>query len=110
MRAADGAILIIALAIAWSLYRANRDIEGFNLLDLVIEHNKVSKLACVFLGSFCVTSWVFVRVAIDGKMTEGLFLAYGGIWVAPIIAKLFSPPMTTVSSSSSSSTSSSVTP
>lgn len=91
MNAIDAALLIVALAIAWSLYRAQRDPTiQFNLYDLVIENGRVSKLACVFMGSFCVTSWVFIKVALDGGMTEGLFTAYGAVWIAPVIAKLFS--------------------
>ena len=91
MRAADAAIIIVALVIAWSFYRAHKaqDIV-FNLYDLLLENGKVSRLAVVFMGSFGVSSWIMIRTTIDGKMNEGLFMAYGGVWVAPIIAKLFS--------------------
>lgn len=91
MRSADGAMLIVALVIAWSLYRANRDIANFNLLDLIMENGRVSKIACVFLGSFATFSWVMVRLTIDGKMTEGYIGLYGATWVAPILAKLYAP-------------------
>lgn len=94
LRAADAGIIIVALAIAWSLYRAHRDQNGlsaFNLFDLLMENGRVSRLACVFMGSFLVSSWVVVRVTIDGKMTDLLYAAYGTMWVAPIVAKLFSP-------------------
>ena len=95
MRAADAAILIVALVIAWSFYRAHRNATyALDLFDLVMENGRLSRLACVFMGSFAVSSWIMIRTTIDGKMTEGLFLAYGGVWVAPVIAKLFSanPP------------------
>ena len=91
MRAIDGALMIVSLAIAWSLYRANRDENNFNLMDILMEGGRVSRLACVFMGSFVVSSWIMVRMTSEGKMTEGLFMAYGTVWVAPIIAKLFSP-------------------
>ena len=90
MRAADASLLIVALVVGWSLYRAHRNPEySFNLFDLVMDNGRLSRLACVFMGSFVVTSWVVIRVAFDGKMTETLFAAYGAMWVAPIIAKLF---------------------
>lgn len=93
MRAADAAILIVALVVTWSFYRAHRNTRfKFNVFDLIMEHDKLSRLACVFMGSFAVSSWVVVRATIDGKMTEGLFAAYGAIWCAPIIAKLISNP------------------
>jgi len=91
MRSVDGALLIVSLAIAWSLYRANRAENNFNLMDILMEGGRVSRLACVFMGSFVVSSWIMVRMTSEGKMTEGLFMAYGTVWVAPIIAKLFSP-------------------
>lgn len=92
MRATDAALLIVALVIAWSLYRAHRVQDNtFNLLDLIMENGRVSKLACVFLGSFGVTSWLMVRLTLDGKMTEGYLTAYGALWIIPITAKLFSP-------------------
>ena len=102
MRATDGALLIVALSIAWSFYRAHRSnddaFKHFNLLDLLMENGRVSRLASVFLGSFLVSSWIMVRMTIDGKMTELIFAAYGAMWVAPIIAKLFSPaPLQTTS-------------
>ena len=92
MRAADGAILIVALSVAWSLYRANRNIAKFNLLDLIMENERVSKMACIAMGAFIVLSWIMVRLAIDGKMTEGYMGLYGALCFTPICAKLFSPP------------------
>lgn len=92
MRAMDGALLIVALCIAWSFYRAHRSTDfAFNVFDLLMENNRVSRLACVFLGSFLVSSWIMVRLTLDGKMNELIFAGYGAMWVAPIIAKLFSP-------------------
>lgn len=95
MRSADAALLIVALCVGWSLYRAHRLIgNNFNLIDLIMENGRVSRLACVFLGSFGVSSWIMIRLTLDGKMTEMMFAAYAAAWIAPIIAKLFSaqPP------------------
>lgn len=95
MRAADAAILILTLVISWTFYRAHRKADfAFNLFDLVMENGKLSRMACVFMGAFAVASWIVIRLTVDGKMTGEIFAAYGGIYVAPIIAKLFSsnPP------------------
>lgn len=92
MRVTDGALLIVSMVIVWSFYRAHRDPKiSFNIFDLLTENGRLSRLSCVFMGSFCVSSWIMIRMTFDGKMTEGLFMAYGGAWVAPVIAKLFSP-------------------
>lgn len=93
MRATDGALIIIALVIAWAFYRAHRNADfTFNVFDLIMENGRVSRLACVFLGSFIVTSWIMVRLTLDGKMTEGYLTSFGALWIIPITAKLFSPP------------------
>ncbi len=96
MRATDAALLIVALVIAWSFYRAHRSNDGtfanFNLLDLIMENGRVSRLACAFLATLLVTSWVIVRLTIESKLTEGYFIGYGGMWVAPIIARMFGTP------------------
>lgn len=92
MRALDGALLIVALCIAWSFYRAHRNTTfAFNVFDILMENGRVSRLACVFMGSFVVTSWIMVRLTLDGKMTEGYLTAFGALWIIPITAKLFSP-------------------
>lgn len=95
MRATDAALLIVALCVGWSLYRAHRSdgaaFAQFNLLDLIMENGRVSRIACVFLGSFAVTSWIMIRLTMDGKMTEGYLTSFGALWIIPLTAKLFSP-------------------
>ncbi len=95
MRAADAAILIITIVVCWSLYRAHKDRNGlshFNLFDLLVENGRVSKVSCIVMGAFGVSSWVILRLTIDGKLTEGYLTIYNAAWVAPLIAKMFSPP------------------
>lgn len=93
MRSTDAALLILSLVIAWSFYRAHRNPAfTFNVFDIIMENGRVSRLACVFMASFVVTSWVLIRVTLEGKLTEGLFLAYSAAWIAPIVAKMFGNP------------------
>ena len=94
MNYADAALLILSLAIAWSIYRANRHNDDFNLIDLLMSNGRVSRIACGFLTTLIVTSWIMITLASTGKMTEGYMACYGAMWVTPIIARLFStaPP------------------
>jgi len=72
VRAYDAALLIVALVIAWSIYRAHNDESNtFNVLDLVMENGRLSRIACAFMATLVVTSWVIVRQTSDGKLTEG---------------------------------------
>lgn len=92
MRATDGALLIITLLIAWSFYRSHvNKANTFDLFDLLMENGRLSRIACAFMATLVVTSWMVVRLTLDGKLTEGYFIGYGGMWVAPILARLFSP-------------------
>jgi len=105
VRATDAALLIVALAIAWSFYRAHRNPETtFNLFDLLMEHGRLSRIACAFMATLVVTSWVIVKLTVEGKLTEGLFGAYVAAWVAPIVARMFSLPQNTSTSITSTST------
>lgn len=94
MRATDGGLLILAMMVAWSFYRAHRNPQfTFNVFDLIMENGRVSRIACAFMATLLVTSWVIVRLTVEGKLTEGLFTAYVAAWVMPIIAKMFGQPM-----------------
>lgn len=93
MSLSDASLIILVLGIGWSMYRLHRDpTNSFNIIDLVMENGRVSRLAFAFLVSLVVTSWVLIRVARDGHLTDAIFAAYGAIWVAPVVAKLFSQP------------------
>jgi hypothetical protein len=89
----DAILGIFMLLITWSCYLAQKDPNiSFNLFDLIMENGRVSRIGFGFVVALLVTSWVLVRVARDGKMSlDMLFAAYGTMWVAPIVAKLFSP-------------------
>ena len=91
IRPADGGMLLVALLVAWSFYNAHRGASSFNLFDLLMEHGRVSRIACLIMGAFGVLSWIMIRLTLDGKVTEGYFTAYGALFVAPIIARMFAP-------------------
>jgi hypothetical protein len=111
LRATDAALLIVALVIAWSFYRSHLNkTNTFDLFDLLMEGGRLSRIACAFMATLVVTSWVIIRLTIEGKLTEGLFTAYVAAWVAPIVAKLFSGPSSTATATSTTSVSTTVTP
>lgn len=91
MKITDAMLVIGILIVSWSFYRAQRRTDfQFNTFDLLMENGKVSKSSAVFMGTFAVTSWVMISLTLDGKMTEGYLGAYGAMWVAPIISRMFS--------------------
>lgn len=109
MKVMDGVLIAIALLIALSFYRAHKDKSfSFNLFDLIMENGRLGRLAFAFMVTLIITSWIMVRLTLDGKMTEGYLMGYGAMWVAGIVAKMFSTQ--TVSSSSSVTNTTLVTP
>ncbi len=91
MRATDAALLIVALAVAWSFYRAHRNKDfTFNVFDLIMEGGKLSKISCLVMGAFTVHTWIMIRLTFDAKMTETYLTIYGATWVAPLLTRMFS--------------------
>ena len=79
----------VAVIVILLLWRAQRDqMKAFNVFDLIMENGRVSKIAFSYMVVLAVTTWTEVYLTIQGKMTEGLFLAYGAMWVAPLVAKI----------------------
>lgn len=83
------ALLLAGLLIGISLWRAHSraDIE-FNLLDLLMENGRVSKIAVAFMLVLGVTTWVTIHLTLSGRLTEGYLGLYLGAWVVPLIAKV----------------------
>jgi hypothetical protein len=93
MKLADAAMLVASLVLIWNFYRAQKNpMFSFDLFDLVMENGRLSKTSVAFVSTLFVTSWIMVRLTLDGKLTEGYFAAYAAAWIAPLVAKLFSPP------------------
>lgn len=84
--------LCILLLVLLSLYKAHMNpANDINIFDLLMENGRISKVACVFIGTWVAITYVFVGTFLQGKMTEGLFTAYGGLFIVPLIARMFSP-------------------
>lgn len=81
---------IAVLAVVWSIYRLQRNpAVDFNMLDLLLENGKVSKVSCIVMGAFFVHSWIMVDLQAHLKMSEGYLTIYGATWVAPLMMRLF---------------------
>lgn len=95
-----GVTLIFLICV--SLYKAHMDPKNdINVFDLIMENGRISKVACVFIGTWAAMTYVFVGIFLQGKMTEGLFGAYGGLFIVPLVARMFTGPSTTTVTSSS---------
>jgi hypothetical protein len=87
----------VVLGIMWSLERRSRSSSSkFHFDDLLLdETGKTSKAACVMFGSFVVTTWCIIYLAMNEKLTEGYFGAYLTAWVAPVVAVIIKGPQQT---------------
>ena len=81
-------VLVVAL-IALSLWRLQKNPRvDFNLLDLLMENGKVSKISCTFMATFLFTTWMMWYLAVNEKITEGYVGLYGTFWVTPLVARV----------------------
>lgn len=89
------ALLVASLIAVRMISGRNKDASSpVSVDDLFIgEDGKMSKAAFVMYIALALTSWIMVLLTLTGKMTEGYMLIYGGLWVAPTIAKLFNRPV-----------------
>lgn len=85
------ALALTVVLIAISLYRTNRDNPRFNLIDLLMENGRVSKVSCLVMGSFFLHSWIMAYLTVHDKMSEGYLTIYGATWAAPLIVRLLNP-------------------
>jgi hypothetical protein len=103
-------LTVASLCIVISFWRAHRNQAfTFDAFDLVMENGKVSKIAVAFMLVLGVTTWVIIDQQIAGKLTEGMFGLYGGMWVMPLVAKVVfakteMPSTTTVASMTTTTT------
>lgn len=79
----------LAVVVVLLLWRAHRSaLVNFNVFDLIMENGRVSKVAFSYMVVLVVTTWVMIYLAIRDKMTEGIFLGYGAMWVGPLVARI----------------------
>lgn len=82
-------LALIALFILRSLVVRDRDQQSkIALEDLLIgEDGRISKVAFAFWGAFVATTWAFLYLTLRDKITDAIFIGYGGMWVIPLTAK-----------------------
>lgn len=94
-------LLVIVLLVAISFWRMHKDLTvNFDLLDLLMENGRVSKVACMVLGAYTVHTWIMVQLTIEHRLTENYMGIYAAAWIAPLIAKMFAPIPTSTTSTS----------
>ena len=83
------ALIVSLLAVIVILYRVQRNPDNrFDLLDLLMDNGRLSRVAFAFIGSFAVTNWVIVTLTLNGKLTEGYLTIYVAAWVAPLVTRI----------------------
>lgn len=73
----------LLLLIMWLMHR-NKD-NSFDITDLVSTDGKLNERKFCRFGAWAVSTWGFVFLACDGKLTEWYFSGYMAAWVASAI-------------------------
>lgn len=102
-------LVVGVIVIGLSFWKAQKR-EDFNLLDMLMENGKVSRIAFWYMVSGAVSTWVVIDLQIKGKLDGTMFGLWLTAWVGPLIAKLvfgkndFPAPGTIVTNTTSSTT------
>ena len=97
-------VAVLLVILSFAIAHRDKTFAQFNLFDLLMENDRLSKLAVVFFGAFFVHTWILVRLTLDGKMDQGYLTFYGITWAAPIIAKMFSTAQSQPSTTTTTTT------
>lgn len=79
-------LLFVIFLLLILLYRAQRDIENFDLKDLITEKEhgelKVSLSRFGQLTALIVSTWGFITLTSNDKLTEWYYTSYMMVWAA----------------------------
>lgn len=83
-------LLTVAFILVRSLLRRDKNDRSVISIDELFtdDAGKTSKTAVVFIASFIFTTWVGIWMTLNGKMDTGFLMAYGSLWVTPVVAKV----------------------
>lgn len=70
-------VVSIAMLVRWQIQGEN----GFDLKDLISIRGKVSSSKMARLGAFMVSTWCFIYLTANDKLTEWYFMGYMAAWV-----------------------------
>jgi hypothetical protein len=84
-----GLLLIVIMVVRTLWNRDKCDESRISFDDLLLDADgRMSKSAIVMFGSFGMTTWLMVFLALSDKMSEGYLTIYGGLWIIPSVTKL----------------------
>ena len=76
-------VIICAVIMLW-LWQRDGD-NNIEISDLVCKDGRLDEKKFTRLGAWAVSTWGFVFLIMDGKMSEWYFAGYMGAWVANAI-------------------------
>ena len=75
------AVIMIFCVVA--MYKLNADERSpINVMDLITENDKLSESKLIRFFTWVISSWGFIYLISDNKLTEWYFIGYMGAWVA----------------------------
>jgi hypothetical protein len=69
--------IALLLMIKWQLTPNN----GFDLRDIICSNGRLSSSKVARFGAFMVSTWCFIYLAANDKLTEWYFMGYMAAWV-----------------------------
>lgn len=82
-----GVLLVIIVWVMVTLHRNPHD--SFDMKDLVGHNGKLDEKKFTRFGAWVVSTWGFVYLIVNDKLSEWYFIGYMGAWVANVILDKF---------------------
>ena len=76
-------LAVIMIFCVYAMYKLNADERSpINVMDLITENGKLSEPKMVRFFTWVISSWGFIYLISDNKLTEWYFIGYMSAWVA----------------------------
>jgi hypothetical protein len=76
------------LSIIFAFWRAHKLRTDFDIVDLVMQDGKISRIGTAFMLTLLVSSWVIINKQMKGELDSTTFSLWMAAWVGPLVARV----------------------
>ena len=81
MNLSTALFILIGLAGLWFIYKMQKDNDAFDYADFVMTRSRADPHKALLLMAGVVSTWAVFHMALEFKLTEGMFAVYIGAFV-----------------------------
>lgn len=83
-------LALLLIIVLWTMVQLQRNPnDEFDIKDLIQHNGKLDEKKFTRFGAWVVSTWGFVYLIVNDKLSEWYFIGYMGAWVANVILDKF---------------------